>query len=336
VRATIGGGADSLDTAYATADFGGSSGWSGRVYTRDTITLPAGQAIGANLAVLQVRDRAGALVYEVYVDGGDRTLRLWSPPGGLAGTAINQSTGVAMDGSPHRVEVSALASDSVIVRVDGVERVRVEHLSGATTGPQRFLRAGIDHYDTAGTSDGVSVEHRSLGATTIDWLGDRSSAVAGAAPAPRSAAAASASSPAGGGNASTGTRGLDRAGGGAVPTGGGSATATGKSSARTARPAGRALIRVKKAPRVISGRRMTVEAVAPAGSVVHIVVRDARWRVITTTRTKVGRRGFFFRVVHLGPDWRGQRRLIVDFSAQHGSKKLRARRLSSRHAAQAR
>jgi hypothetical protein len=44
-------------------------------------------------------------------------------------------------------------------------------LSGANTGSQRYLRAGIDHFDTDRTTDGVSVQHTRLGATSVGWLG---------------------------------------------------------------------------------------------------------------------------------------------------------------------
>ena len=189
VQATIGGGVDSVDTAYAASSFGGSSGWSGRVFARDVLQLPTGQAINGNLSVFQMRDSSGALVYELYVDGSSKTIRVWSPPGGLGSSSINADTGVAVtDGAAHRIEVSARANDSLVVRVDGSDRVSLTGLSGASTGNQATLRAGIDHYDTSGTSDGVTVYHSSVGATTIDWLGTRSSSLAAPAPTPAPAA----------------------------------------------------------------------------------------------------------------------------------------------------
>ena len=122
VDATIAGGLDSLDTAYELADFGGSSGWGGRVWTRDVIALAPSTALGGNLSVLQQRDASGNLVWEIYIDGSNRQLSLWSPAGGLGSSAINQSTGVVMDGQSHSVEVSALPNDSVVVRVDGQDQ----------------------------------------------------------------------------------------------------------------------------------------------------------------------------------------------------------------------
>ena len=160
MRATIAGAADTLDTAYGVQDFGGAGGVSGRVYVRDVLSLAPGQTLAANLAVLQVRNNAGALVYELYV-GSDRSLRLWSPAGGLRSSSINLSTGVVVPNngsSSIRVEVSALATSSVIVRVDGVDRITLTGLAGATSGNQRYLRAGIDHYDGS-SSQPVTSEH---------------------------------------------------------------------------------------------------------------------------------------------------------------------------------
>jgi hypothetical protein len=175
LSARITGGRDGLDTAYGLKDFGGSAGWSSRSYVRDAVRLDAGQQLGSNLSIFQLRDVNNAAIYELYL-GPDRTLRLWSPPGGLRAAALNVNSGIAVanDSSTfRRIEVSALRNDSVVVRVDGVDRISVSGLSGATTGNARYLRAGIDHYDTAGTADGVGVFHNSIGITTSGWLGDR-------------------------------------------------------------------------------------------------------------------------------------------------------------------
>lgn len=175
VVATIGGGADSVDTAFLSKDFGGPAGVTGTVWTRDLIGLPSGVWPAANLAVTQVDDTAGRLVYELYVQYTDRALCLWSPPGGLASGAINQCTGVLVpnDGSSTlRAEVAARVNGSLTVRVNGTDRVSLTGLSGAATSGQRFLAAGIDHYDTAATDDGLSVKHASVGYSLSTWLGD--------------------------------------------------------------------------------------------------------------------------------------------------------------------
>jgi hypothetical protein len=173
--ATVGGGSDSVDTAVAIADFGGSAGWSGRVWSRDSLVVSSSQPLTANLAVLQVRDTSGSLVYEIYV-APDRSIRLWSPEGGLRSSSINASTGIAAGDTARPVEVSALKNDSIVVRVDGVDTITVTGLSGASTGNQRYLAAGIDHYDATTTAESVHASHAMLGASTLGWLGTRTSA----------------------------------------------------------------------------------------------------------------------------------------------------------------
>ncbi len=172
LRATIAGAANTLDTAYGEQDFGGSGGVAGRVWVRDVLALAQGQTLSANLAVLQVRDSAGSLVYELYL-GSDRILRLYSPAGGLRSTSIVASTGVVVpnNGSSSLVvEVSALKSSSIIVRVDGVDRITLGGLSGGTTGNQRYLRVGSDHYDGS-SSQPVTSDHTHVGSSQTTWLG---------------------------------------------------------------------------------------------------------------------------------------------------------------------
>jgi len=173
VRATIQGGADSVDTAYAQRDFGGAGGWAGRTYVRDVLRLAAGQRLGANLSVFRLLDVDGRVVYELYV-GPDRVLRVFSPSGGLRASSINTSTGIVVpnDGSSTiRVEVAAGRNDLLDVRVDGVDRIVLGGLTGATTANQRWLRAGIDHYDTSTTSEIVTAVHASVAIGRTGWLG---------------------------------------------------------------------------------------------------------------------------------------------------------------------
>lgn len=181
VDATIGGGADSVDTASAIADFGGSAGWSGRVWSREMLVVPSSQPLTANLAVLQLSDTNGSLVYEIYV-APDRSIRLWSPAGGLRSSSINASTGVTAGDTARRVEVSALKNDSIVVRVDGVDRITVADLSDASTGNQRYLSAGIDHYDTMSTSETMHASLAMLGVSTVGWLDTRTSSSTAATP----------------------------------------------------------------------------------------------------------------------------------------------------------
>ena len=102
LAATIAGGPDNLDTAYSLIDFGGPAGWAGRVWTRDVVRLASGQSVTENLAVFQVRDANDALVYELYVSSADRTIRLWSPAGGLrSGRSTSAPASLPSDGSPQ-------------------------------------------------------------------------------------------------------------------------------------------------------------------------------------------------------------------------------------------
>ena len=87
LQATIAGAADSSDTAYGVQELGGAGGLTGRVFVRSLLSLAQGQTLSGNLAVLQIRNASGQLVYELYL-ASDRSLRLWSPAGGLRSTAI--------------------------------------------------------------------------------------------------------------------------------------------------------------------------------------------------------------------------------------------------------
>lgn len=189
LAASVAGGADSLDSAYAVRDFGGPRGVGGRIFTRDVIRLARGQELKGNLVLLEVRDVRERLVFDVYLRR-DRTIRFHSPEGGLHVDDLNFSTEVEVpnDGvSTRRIEVSALRNDSFFVRVDGEERIRLDHsgavvagrpirpsargLSGATTGNPRFVRAGIPHYDVWTTFDPVTVYHSGVTVTREAWPG---------------------------------------------------------------------------------------------------------------------------------------------------------------------
>lgn len=171
LEATVAGAGDAVDSAYGSYDFGGTAGWAGRVWTRTIVRLPAGETVSGELTVFQVRDVNDALVYELYVDEADRTLRLFSPAGGLRSSAIDQSTGVVVpnDGTTSlRAEVEAARNEGVKVRIDGLEQISLSGFSGATSGNQRWARAGIVEYDGS-SSASVRIFHRSVGVTT--WSG---------------------------------------------------------------------------------------------------------------------------------------------------------------------
>ena len=169
LQATIGGSGNSVDTAYGLRDFGGLAG---RLYTRTVLRLPATQTLASDLWVYSLRDTANRVIFELYLTS-TRLIRFSSPAGGLRSSSISSSTGVTLpnDGvTTRRVEVSAQANSSVEVRVDGVTRITITGLSGATTSNPRYIRAGIDRYDGSSTravqlfQSGVT-----FGQTT--WLG---------------------------------------------------------------------------------------------------------------------------------------------------------------------
>ena len=172
LRAAIGGAGNSVDTAYGVRDFGGATGLPGRLYTRTVLRLPAGQTLASDLWIFSLRDAANRVIYEIYLTSG-RVIRLSSPAGGLRSASISSPTGITLpnDGvTTRRVEVSSLANNSVEVRVDGVTRISITGLTGATTSNPRYLRAGIDRYDGSNTRAVQLFQSRvSFGQTT--WLG---------------------------------------------------------------------------------------------------------------------------------------------------------------------
>ncbi len=173
----IAGAADSEDAAFGTLDFGGASGWTGRTFVRSNIGLGDGQTPTDSLVVLEVRDTNEAKMLEVSIDS-DRKLGLYSPTGGLRSTDLGGSTDVVVpnDGeSTVRLELSMLKNDSVVVRVNGVEKLSIGGLSGATTSAPRYLRAGIVGYNGSSTTD-IGVHHRDVGITSAGWLYGRTTA----------------------------------------------------------------------------------------------------------------------------------------------------------------
>ncbi len=171
LKATIQGAPSEVDTALAIDDVGGPAGVSGRLFTRTVFRFEPGQTLAGQLFVFEVVDVNNKVVYELFLNQA-RLLRLKSPAGGLGAAAIDQSTATTVpnNGTAVRVEVSALRNDSVVVRVNGVDKITLTGLSGATTGNPRYLRVGIEEY--AGTSpQPVTVYHANVGTSTTTWLG---------------------------------------------------------------------------------------------------------------------------------------------------------------------
>jgi hypothetical protein len=166
----VGGSADAVDTAYGTQSFGSVPA---RLWLRDVLRLREGYTLSGDLILLQVLDGANRIVYQLSV-GTDRRLVVYSPPGGLRSTQISTKTSVVVpaDGSERRVEVSALRNDSLILRVDGVDRLTIAGLSGATTTAPARLRAGIIRYGGSSTNDPQTAWHRAVATSQSGWLGD--------------------------------------------------------------------------------------------------------------------------------------------------------------------
>ncbi len=161
LRATIQGGLDTTDTAYDNRPIRSSPGRSGTLVVRDGIRLKRGQQLRGNLAILQVRDVRDALIVELYVDR-DRILYLWSPPGGVRAEELNVSTNAVVPNNGTDllpVEIALAQGKSLEVRASGTRRLAIRELRAATTGTPRFLRVGIDHYDTDRRTDPVGVIH---------------------------------------------------------------------------------------------------------------------------------------------------------------------------------
>jgi hypothetical protein len=337
VDATIGGGLDSADTAYGLADFGGSSGWSGRVWTRDVIALASSTALRGNIAVLQQRDVSDKLVWEIYVDGSNRQISLWSPAGGLGSSALNRSTGIAMDGQSHRVGVSALPNDSVVVRVDGQDRITLTGLSGSTSGKLRLLRVGIDHYDTSTSSERITISHTDVGVSTLGWLGSRVSPLAvtpaAASPAPSPSPSAS-SAPAAAGGAGAGGSAqpvLD-----SPPPAGGSpssssppAKAPGK--LERARVSARRPVIFVERPRITARGSVRVRLAARPRAVLQIIVRDIRGRALGSAYATIRHGGRSLQLISLHR-WSGQKELRVVIRSERAGAQRRGpvRRTSMR------
>jgi O-antigen ligase len=168
LQATIEGSPDHLDTAYAVRDLRRRPDWSGRTILRDRVRVVTTSPLSGNLPIVQVRDVHNRLIYEIYLEAQTETVRLWSPEGGLDRRSLNEDSGVVVrpgDMRWTRVDVAARADVSVVVRVNGRERIRREDLGGASTGAPRYLRAGVIAYG-GDTLDHVTVRHADISVVT--------------------------------------------------------------------------------------------------------------------------------------------------------------------------
>lgn len=176
VEAVTSGAVEDRDSAFAEKDFGGTSGLSGRIYYRDVVHLPAGENLQGNMGLFRVLDTQHREVFDIYLDSS-RRIGIFSPVGGLRSTELRAVSTVAVpnDGvTLRKIEVSALANNSVTVRIDGVDYVSTSGLTGATTSNQRYYQVGTEYYDgvdNSSTSETLHSFHRQSGYSQTGWLG---------------------------------------------------------------------------------------------------------------------------------------------------------------------
>lgn len=166
LEATIQGGAAPLDTAYGEADLGEDA--EGRLTVTASIAIPEGQALTGNLLVLQVRDRRGVLLLDLFVTP-ERRLGVFSPTGGLFAEAVHETTpaGLAADGSPARVEVSLADGGELTLAVDGIEALRFAGADDGIARAARYVRLGVVAYDSTRIRSSAAVSHGELGLTVV-------------------------------------------------------------------------------------------------------------------------------------------------------------------------
>ncbi len=172
--ASVASAADSEDSAYGSSDFGGSGGVSDRLFVRADVGLAEDATPADSIQVMEIRDQSNDKVLEVSIDS-DRKVGIYSPAGGLRSTDLGGDTGVVVpnDGvGTVRIEVAVLKNDSVVVRVNGVEKLSIGGLTGATTSNPRYLRAGITGYNGS-DPDPLSMQISRVGVSTHGWMYER-------------------------------------------------------------------------------------------------------------------------------------------------------------------
>jgi hypothetical protein len=146
VKATVAGGADWQDTAVALYNVRQRS----TVVVKGKLGVEGESPLSGNVVVTQLRAPDRRILAEVYVAGSDRTLRVFSAPGALTRRGFHLSSGVTVrPGGKARSTELRLTRTSLLLGVDGRERVRVAGLDGPTKGTRLIARIGIDHFDGA-------------------------------------------------------------------------------------------------------------------------------------------------------------------------------------------
>ncbi len=136
--------------AYVVKHLGGARGLSGSVRVSARVRVDADAVVTAEVPFLQIVSVDGSLIYELYLDQ-DRIVHLRSPAGGLRGTPIDASTGVAAplvtdSVQPLALEVTAQIDNELLLKVNGLTRLMLKGLKGAPARRQGTLRAGIIGY----------------------------------------------------------------------------------------------------------------------------------------------------------------------------------------------
>jgi hypothetical protein len=189
VRVSVDGSTAKRGAAFTLLDLTGAHGL---VRVHDEIGLGLGEVPRSDVTVLQVTDRNHRIVYQLQIEGANRTLRFISPPGSLNADGIDLSTGrmVPNDGrSELAVDVVSESNRSLTVRVGGQTTISKNHLRGGQTLQQTYVEAGILNA-TAATGP-LTVTHDELQAVVTPTGGGPQTVVAtqGASLAPVSSVA---------------------------------------------------------------------------------------------------------------------------------------------------
>src|SRR5581483_9838502 len=155
VEASVPGGPDSSDTAYAVRTIVPDARGRNGVVVSGTLRLGTGDRLSGYLDVLEVRDAAGRAIFSFFIHP-DGTLNVYSPTGGLQADPFSGETDVHVPGDrPLRFRVAARAGDAIELTVDGRRELAARLGAGATSSVPRTLRAGIVWYDSLRTHDVV-------------------------------------------------------------------------------------------------------------------------------------------------------------------------------------
>jgi hypothetical protein len=161
VTATVSGPQDDRDTAVATY----------RLPQRETLVVRArlgitttGRRLAGNVVVAQIRDNRGRRIAELYVDGNDRTISVYSPPKALQQADVNLSTNLVLHPGRARPVELRLSGSRLVVVAAGKVRLQVD-VDGPKRGTRLSTRVGIDHYDgTARNRLRVTLDELEVGA----------------------------------------------------------------------------------------------------------------------------------------------------------------------------